>query len=396
MFHELTPDQFAGVRPLFAGFDYSLSLQAAIEGINPGRIFVDDVESSRAGLALTVEGYLLAGEHDDPEILEALRPIPPRRYIHRQGVRERRRLAVVGRPSEAWEARLPELIPAYEALKLPRYHYLCRRVALDWRSSLPNGYTLRRIDRELLANPDLALSEDLGEEEIEAYWGERGSLFRARDRLFGVLHGGEEVSHCTRDCATDTQVDVGVYTAPAHRRKGLAAAVVAATVEHCLSHGARQVAGTAMWRTLARGKTAERVGFHRNANTCTTITRTTWSSSGWSWAGIVSRMANYAGAATTMSRRSRRATITRKSIITARRWRGRTWGGGPGACHAERGRRPRLPPRRVARQQPAFSLLHGRPEWERRPGPDGASRRAFRQADAWLARTVLLRQSEAR
>jgi hypothetical protein len=72
MFLELTPDQFAEVRPLFAGFDYSLSLQAAIERVNPGRIFVDDVGRPRTGLALTVEGYLLAGEHDDPEILEAL------------------------------------------------------------------------------------------------------------------------------------------------------------------------------------------------------------------------------------------------------------------------------------------------------------------------------------
>jgi len=34
---------------------------------------LDDVESPRTGLALTVEGYLLAGEHDDPGILEALR-----------------------------------------------------------------------------------------------------------------------------------------------------------------------------------------------------------------------------------------------------------------------------------------------------------------------------------
>jgi len=56
MFHELTPDQFAGVHSLFAGFDYSLSLQAAIVGVNPGRIFVDDVENPRTGLALTVEG----------------------------------------------------------------------------------------------------------------------------------------------------------------------------------------------------------------------------------------------------------------------------------------------------------------------------------------------------
>ena len=263
MFHELTPDQFSGIRPLFAGFDYSLSLQAAIEGVNPGRIFVDDVESPRTGLALTVEGYLLAGEHDDPEILEALRQfLRDSIFTGKVYVNGADSLSLAVHP-EAWEARLPELIPTYDALRLPRYQYLCRRVALDWQSSLPEGYTLRRIDRELLANPDLALSEDLGEEEIEAYWGS-ADHFLERGIGFCVLHGAEEVAHCTADCAAGTQVDVGVFTAPAHRRKGLAAAVVAATVVHCLSHGARQVGWHCNVENTGSWKTAERVGFERN------------------------------------------------------------------------------------------------------------------------------------
>ena len=118
MLHELTPHQFAGVRPLFAGFDYSLSLQAAIEGVNPGRIFVDDVENPRTGLALTVEGYLLAGEHDDPEILEALHQfLSDSVFTGKVYVNGADSLSLAVHP-EAWEARLPELIPDYEALKL--------------------------------------------------------------------------------------------------------------------------------------------------------------------------------------------------------------------------------------------------------------------------------------
>jgi len=218
MFHELTVDQFPWIRPLFAGFDYSLSLQAAIERLSPGRIFVDDVTRPRTGLALTVEGYLLAGELDDPEILEALRQfLRDSIFTGKVYVNGDDSLSLAVHP-EAWETRLPELIPTYDALKLPRYQYLGRRVALDWRSSLPDGYALRRIDRELLADPDLALSEDLAEEEIEAYWASVPH-FLERGIGFCVLHGAEEVSHCTADCAAGTQVDVGVYTAPAHRRK---------------------------------------------------------------------------------------------------------------------------------------------------------------------------------
>jgi hypothetical protein len=73
LLQELKPDEFERALPLFQGFDYSLSIHAAIEGNNPGRIFVDDVIRPRTAFALTVEGYLLAGEHDNPATIEGLR-----------------------------------------------------------------------------------------------------------------------------------------------------------------------------------------------------------------------------------------------------------------------------------------------------------------------------------
>jgi hypothetical protein len=73
-------------------------------------------------LALTVEGYLLAGEHDAPEILEALRQflrdsiLTGKVYVNGADS-----LSPAVHP-EACEARLPELIPTYDALRLPCYH----------------------------------------------------------------------------------------------------------------------------------------------------------------------------------------------------------------------------------------------------------------------------------
>ena len=72
-FQELAPQHLREARSLFDGFDYSLSIRAAIEGNSPDRIFVDNVERPRTAFALTVEGYLLAGDHTDPVVLEALR-----------------------------------------------------------------------------------------------------------------------------------------------------------------------------------------------------------------------------------------------------------------------------------------------------------------------------------
>ena len=50
MMLELGTDQYESVRYLFQELDYSLSIQAAIEGNNPGRIFVDEVDYPRTAL----------------------------------------------------------------------------------------------------------------------------------------------------------------------------------------------------------------------------------------------------------------------------------------------------------------------------------------------------------
>jgi len=126
------------------------TLSAAMQGHNPGRIFVDDVEHPRTAFALTVEGYLLTGEHDNPATLAALRAfIHEKLFTGEVYVNEDDSMMLAVYP-EAWEARLPELIPTHEAEKLERYHYLCREPAFDWHTALPDGYTVRRIDRDLL------------------------------------------------------------------------------------------------------------------------------------------------------------------------------------------------------------------------------------------------------
>jgi len=53
---ELKPEQFGSVRHLFHEVDSSLSIRAAIEGNNPGGIFVDDVDHPRTALGLMWRG----------------------------------------------------------------------------------------------------------------------------------------------------------------------------------------------------------------------------------------------------------------------------------------------------------------------------------------------------
>ena len=60
-----------------AGFHQRGRVQVSTHGGDghhrAGHLFADDAEQPRAALALTVEGYLLAGDDEDPAIIAGLR-----------------------------------------------------------------------------------------------------------------------------------------------------------------------------------------------------------------------------------------------------------------------------------------------------------------------------------
>lgn len=264
MLRELGAKEFEKVRPLFEAFDYSLSIRAAIEGNNPGRIFVDDVDQPRTAFALTVEGYLLAGDDTDPGTNDALRRLLKERiFTGEVFVNGDWSMSLAVHPT-TWEAKLPELIPTHEVEKIERYHYLCRAVKFDWRNSLPEGYAVHPVDEALLSGSKMAFPDQLREWfDIEEMWGSEEN-FLSKGVSYGVAHRGGIVSWCTSDCVAGDRVDVGVITDPAHRQRGLATIVVAATVEHCLSHGFKAVGWHCNAENVGSWKTAEKVGFERN------------------------------------------------------------------------------------------------------------------------------------
>lgn len=264
MFHELKPGEFEGVRPLFQGFDYSLSIHAAIEGNNPGRIFVNDIHDPQTALALTVEGYFLAGESDNQETLGALqRLFQDRIFSGEVFVNGDESMSLAVHP-QRWEEKLPALIPTHEVEKSERYHYLCQDLKFRWRGHIPGGYSLRRVDSAMLDDKEIQFSGPLEDwMDFEQVWWSKEN-FLARGISFAVLRGREVAAWCTPDCAAGDRIDLGIITHPAHRRQGLAAVAVAATVEACFSQGISAIGWHCNVGNLGSWKTAEKVGFRRN------------------------------------------------------------------------------------------------------------------------------------
>jgi RimJ/RimL family protein N-acetyltransferase len=264
MLQELKQDEFKRVLPLFRQLDHCLALRAAIEGNNPGRIFTDDVDSPYTALALTVGGYLLAGEYNNQKTNEALSSFFAEQiFTGKIHVRSSDAMFLTVSP-ETWGSILPELIPTHDIIKRKRFHYVCCEVKFDWQSNIPSGYLIRRVDSTLLEDTQISFPPiirrwmDIGEQ-----WGTVEN-FLEKGISFCVLCGHEVVSWCSPDCVAGHQIEVGTITHPEHRQRGLAAVSVAATAEYCLSHGFSAVGWHCNARNTGSWKTAEKVGFHRH------------------------------------------------------------------------------------------------------------------------------------
>jgi RimJ/RimL family protein N-acetyltransferase len=255
---ELDPRGFAAVQELLRPFEYSLSVRAALEGYNPGRFFVDDPDRPRTVLAITGEGTFLADDPSDPTIIEPLRRLL-RRIFTGTVFPSAKWCISLHVDRDEWAAELPRLVPTHQADELLNYHYLCRDLKLDWHAQLPDGYTVQRVDPATLAR----FPEEMREWGSVEDWWDTVEHFFSKGISFCVVHGDDVVSWCPSTCVTGDQVEVGIFTASAHRRRGLATAAVAATVACCLNDGYRAVGWHCVHDNAGSWKTAEKVGFER-------------------------------------------------------------------------------------------------------------------------------------
>lgn len=253
---------FQIVKSLLGRFPYSLSLQALAQGNNPGRVFVDRQETPRLAFILTIEGAFLAGDAENQEVLAEAR------LFIRQEIFSGRIPVLYGNfitlafDSLAWESKLTKLIPSHEPEKVHRYHYLCRKPALNWRSILPEGFSLQPLKPILQGSENICIPESFFEVSFESFWGSLENFYQ-KGKGAAVVHQGQVVCCCRANCTAGRRIEVDIITHPQYRRRGLAATAAAALVEECLADGFEAVSWQCDSDNIGSWKTAEKVGFER-------------------------------------------------------------------------------------------------------------------------------------
>lgn len=117
---------------------------------------------------------------------------------------------------------------------------------------LPEGYEIKEVDAELL--PQIS-----GRIVPSSFWSS-SEEFLEKGKGYCIVYGGEMAAVAFSAAVSSEQVDIGIETVEAHRRKGLAAIVAKKMVAYVKSIGKEPVWDCDASNTGSRC-TAEKVGF---------------------------------------------------------------------------------------------------------------------------------------
>lgn len=194
-------------------------IDCVLEG-HVGQAFADDLAAPTAARLDCGPFAALGGDPDLPAARELLRCAP---------------MDWVTPETDAWRA----LLEAEFAGRIRRIDFVeLSAEELDpgqlgkLAQALPPGFTVARIDAELAE----ALIRDLAKQWLLDSYASMDD-FLARGIGYVVLCEGRVVASAASAVSSSRAIDIDIEVTPAHRRKGLGAAVGAALALNCLEHG---------------------------------------------------------------------------------------------------------------------------------------------------------------
>jgi len=258
----LKPAAFKSVAalPLWAGLEGHLAVASVLAGTVPGSVYVDDSGAPRSVLVQAGDRFHLAGSPAGDAWRRSLRSFflrqanPPRPEMEGWG-------AFVVYPGTEWQPAVPEILPAGD--HVPQQHLYLEMDALRAGppAPLPPGFRQRPVDGALLAEEGLGRLDELREEMVS----ECPSVEFFLAHRFGVCleAGGRLAGWCLSEYDTGERCEVGIETAPEHRRRGLATRMVLALAAEARSRGIARLGWHSYQDNAPSVATALRAGFRQ-------------------------------------------------------------------------------------------------------------------------------------
>jgi RimJ/RimL family protein N-acetyltransferase len=256
---QLRPEQYSSVCPLCAPLDDHLVVPATLAGAVPGWVYVDDPARPTAALLGFKARYHLAGDAHNGHFNAALRGLFAEQ-IYPRGRESGGMPMFVLDYAPGWEESIPAILQGRDPISDMRQYWECAALPTCC-PPLPEEYTLRPVDRSLLAEAGLENLDALREEMCS----ERMSEEEFMRHSFGLCALREREIACwsLSEYNLGERCEVGIETVAAYRRRGLGAATAGAMVVHAFAQGIRRVGWHCWQSNVASQATAARAGLHK-------------------------------------------------------------------------------------------------------------------------------------
>jgi GNAT superfamily N-acetyltransferase len=252
MIQQLEPSQFSSARHLFNHIaKHQPMCSAVLEGVYPGKIFVDNQENPRSALLTTfieseqhsLWGFLV-GEPQNKDFNSDLN----RAIYNRQIISTETPVVLLTCDPDDWDGQMSVVMSPRPPIWMPRWHFVCHQINYDWRKNLPEGFTIARLRTDMLEERAFELPGDVCTT-LEKWAAAKHEQF-ADYGFMTVDHTGQSpivASWATVDFIAGGMGDLGFFTQPAYRRRGLGTIAAAAALEHGLANGLSQINWTMEW-----------------------------------------------------------------------------------------------------------------------------------------------------
>ncbi len=258
MLYQLSSGNFHLAQPLFAG-ERHLAVHSTLAGESPAELYVDDPQTPQAGfLILWNHQMYLAGDPSRAAFSQALATLLHERFT-RLASEEEPIVCTIAFTPLSWADTLASLFAESEAHRAERQYYRIHLHAPLPPPVLPAGFVLRKVDEALVAESSLRYHEYLLEEMLS----EAPSVAAFLQGRFGfcLQYGQELIGWCMSEYNYGDHCELGIATAPAFQRRGLATATAQATMAYAQAQGITTIGWHCWKKNIPSSNLAMKLGF---------------------------------------------------------------------------------------------------------------------------------------
>lgn len=271
MMQPLSINQASKVGPLFRCLTQSQPMcTAVLEGIYPGKVYVDNPTQPRTALLTTyIESqahgmwFFLSGEPVNDTFNQSLNAA----IFSRQIIANSTPVLFFTCDPDDWGGQMDAVVAPRPPIWIPRYHFISQRVGIDWRTALPPGFAVEPMNEDLRQLPGLQMPEDVAttlwkwKAMTDPRFMDFGFVILDRTRSQLTIAGWATVDFIAAGAG-----DLGFFTQPDYRRAGLGTIAASAALEHGFAIGLQRVNWTCDANNPGSVRTAEKLGLKRMAD----------------------------------------------------------------------------------------------------------------------------------